>query len=74
MTTPDPSLNAPTIPVARPPLPSGGGKVGRRVLLTAAGLAACGGAVALTPVALQQAGKYTEQQLQAAVAAAEVGD
>ena len=72
MTTPDPSMNAPTIPVATPPMSSGGGgKVGRRVLLTAAGLAACGGAVALTPVALEQAGKYTEQQRQAAVAAEE---
>lgn len=70
MTTVDPAQNAPTVPV-EPTHKSGGGKVGRRVLLTAAGLAVCGGAVALTPVALEQAAKYTEGQLKAAVATAE---
>lgn len=70
MTTFDPAQNAPTVPVGTPPK-RGGGKVARRALLAAGGLAVCGGAVALTPLALEQAGKYTEQQLKAAVAAAE---
>lgn len=70
MTTFDPTQNAPTVPVETPHK-SSGGKVARRVLLSAAGVAICGGAVALTPLALEQAGKYTEQQLKAAVAAAE---
>lgn len=74
MAATDPGQNAPTIPVPTPGVRAaagGGGKVGRRVLLSAAGLVACGGLAALTPVALEQAGKYTEQELQAAIAAAE---
>jgi hypothetical protein len=75
MSTPDaghdtPTLTSPSAPaVATPPAParpSGGGKMARRVLFAAGGLALCGGCAALTPVALNSARQYTEDQLRAA--------
>jgi hypothetical protein len=45
------------------------GKVARRVLLTAGGLALCGGAVALSPIALNKAGQYTADKIDQALAA-----
>lgn len=45
------------------------GKVARRVLLTAGGLALCGGAVALSPVAINKAGQYTSEKIDQALAA-----
>src|SRR5690242_12519130 len=46
-----------------------GGKVARRVLLTAGGLALCGGAVALSPIAINKAGQYTAEKIDEALAA-----
>ena len=46
-----------------------GTKVARRVLLTAGGLALCGGAVALTPAAINKAGQYTRDKIDQALAA-----
>jgi hypothetical protein len=68
MSTPQPGHDAPTIatyvpPAPHPPAPRQGGKVARRVLLTAGGLALCAGGVAATPFLLDQAKKYTEDQL-----------
>ena len=58
--------NAPTIPVNAPP--KAGGKVGRRLLLSAAGVAACGAVCAVPVIAIDRGIVYTEEQLQAAVA------
>jgi hypothetical protein len=74
MSTPDSSHDAPTHPghdaptaATQPPAArSGGGKLGRRMLLAAGGLALCGGCAALTPVAVNSAKQYTEDQLRAA--------
>lgn len=75
MTTPNSGHDAPTLTghnaptVATPTAPTrqgGGGKMGRRLLFAAGGLALCGGCAALTPVALNSAKQYTEDQLRAA--------
>lgn len=54
---------------ATPAAAGGGGKVARRVLLTAGGLALCGGAVALSPIAINKAGQYTADKIDQALAA-----
>ncbi len=54
---------------ATPVAAGGGGKVARRVLLTAGGLALCGGAVALSPIAINKAGQYTADKIDQALAA-----
>lgn len=73
MSTPDSGHDTPTLPghdattVASPPAARpGGGKMARRLLFAAGGLALCGGCVALTPVAVNSAKQYTEDQLRAA--------
>lgn len=62
-----PSQMEPTIvnPVhqSAPPAPKGKSRFGRRVLLATGTLGVCAGAVALTPVAAQQAEQYTQDQL-----------
>jgi hypothetical protein len=62
-----PTLDGATQPGSPPARPRG--KLGRRLLLTAGGLALCGGAAALTPTAINMAQRYTEDQIQAAFAA-----
>ncbi|HEY7835763.1 MAG TPA: hypothetical protein VIG30_19495 [Ktedonobacterales bacterium] len=58
--------NAPTIPVSTPR--KAGGKVPRRLLLSAAGVVACGAVCAVPVIAVEHGLVYTEEQLQAAVA------
>lgn len=66
---PQTSDETPTIPVNT--RSAKGGKVGRRVLLATAGVVACGGLAALTPVIASDLRQFTEAELKAAVAAAE---
>jgi uncharacterized membrane protein YqaE (UPF0057 family) len=62
-----PASETPAQPSSPPTHPRG--KLARRVLLTAGGLALCGGAAALTPAAINTAEHYTEDQIHAAFAA-----
>lgn len=66
-----PSDETPTLPNAHSTKPAGGGKLGRRLLLTTAGVVACGGVAALTPIIANDVRQYTEAELKAAIAAAE---
>jgi hypothetical protein len=65
MSAPGPGREAPTA-VATSPAPRQGGRIARRALLAAAGLGVCGAGVALTPIAIDKAKQYTEEQVQSA--------
>ncbi len=61
--------DAPTATMSTTPSPASqgsGGKMARRALIAAGALAVCGGAAVATPYALQQATRYTEDQVRAA--------